>query len=224
MAADEKARRDLEDGSDFSLEIVKEQVKRRFAVDSLGRNWWAVLLRGAAAIVFGHITVIAPVTSLAELGPIFGAYACADAILALVSALRWGAAAWWPFVLISIVGMGTGLSAIVQPAVIENISLIELIAPWALVTGALQIVAAFRIRRVIGREWLLACSGAVSIGLAALLALFPNARELAVILGLGVYSVVFGMLLTALGLRLRSRRQAMAVKRAAAPKQAWADL
>jgi uncharacterized membrane protein HdeD (DUF308 family) len=225
MKAEGEMGQDLAAGESFyDLENIKEQMRLRFAVDGLARNWWAVLLRGAVGIVFGHVAVVAPVTSLAALAPMFGVYAFTDGALAVMSALRrrGGRGAWWAIVLIGVVGMGTGLVALAWPGVMEQFSLSELVAPWALVTGVLGMIAAVRLREGIGGEWLLALSGAVSIALGALLALFPNAKEVAVILGIGAYALVFGVLLIALGLRLRSRRpQAPA---AAAPEQAWADL
>ncbi|MGH7766537.1 MAG: HdeD family acid-resistance protein [Candidatus Binatia bacterium] len=227
MAAEEETSKELEAGESlFDLENIKEQMRWRFAVEGLAWNWWAVLLRGVTGIVFGHVTIVAPIISLAALAPMFGVYALADGALAMMSALRRNGScrAWWPFVLVGIVGIGTGLTALVRPAVMEEFALGELIAPWALVTGVLGVIAAVRLRKVIVGEWLLALSGAVSFALGALLALFPNAAELAVILGIGAYAFVVGVLLIALGLRLRSRRLQAPAPPAAPPEQAWADL
>ena len=44
-------------------------------VETLTRNWWAVLLRGLAGIVFGIIAFFAPGVSFAALVLVFGAYA-----------------------------------------------------------------------------------------------------------------------------------------------------
>jgi uncharacterized membrane protein HdeD (DUF308 family) len=195
-------------------------------LDDLARNWWAVLLRGVAGIVFGHVAVLAPVLSLAAFAPMFGMYAFADGMLAMASALRRGGVrgAWPAFALVGIVGMGTGLAVLIRPAVMDGFALIELIAPWALVKGAFEVAAAVGLRKVIGRDWLLALGGIASIGLGALLTLFPNVAELAVILGIAAYASVFGLLLTALGLRLRLRKIPTIAVRAPASKQAWADL
>jgi uncharacterized membrane protein HdeD (DUF308 family) len=120
--------------------------------------------------------------------------------------------------------MGTGLAVLVQPVMVKEFSLAEMIATWALVNGIFQIVAAVHLRRIVGGEWLLALSGIASIGLGALFTLFPNAKELAIILGIGAYAFVFGVLLVALGLRLRSRRPRAPAPRAAVPEQAWASV
>ena len=78
-----------------------------------------------------------------------------------------------------------------------------MIAAWALVTGAFEIAAAIRLRKVITGEWFLALSGIFSIGLGVLLVLFPGPGALAVTIWIGAYAFVFGALLFALGLRLR---------------------
>jgi uncharacterized membrane protein HdeD (DUF308 family) len=47
---------------------------------TVARNWWVVLLRGLAGILFGIVTVIAPGISLSALVLVWGAYALADGI------------------------------------------------------------------------------------------------------------------------------------------------
>jgi uncharacterized membrane protein HdeD (DUF308 family) len=81
------------------------------------------------------------------------------------------------------------------------------IAAWALVTGAFEIAAAIRLRKVIADEWLLALSGVASVALGVLLFLFPAAGALAMVLWIGAYALVSGVLLIALSFRLRSWRR-----------------
>ena len=57
-------------------------------VDTLTRNWWVVLIRGIAGVLFGIATFIAPGVSLAVLVLLFGAYALVDGVLAVVTAVR----------------------------------------------------------------------------------------------------------------------------------------
>ena len=49
-------------------------------VEVLARNWWAVLLRGVAGIVFGILTLLSPAVSLTALVLLRGAYAFVDGI------------------------------------------------------------------------------------------------------------------------------------------------
>jgi uncharacterized membrane protein HdeD (DUF308 family) len=174
-------------------------------VDTLSRNWWAVLLRGIAGILFGVITFLAPGISLTTLVLFFGAYAFADGVLAIASAImrRGTTDRWWMLLLEGLAGIAAGVVTLFFPG-ITALVLLYIIAAWALVTGVLEIVAAIRLRKAITGEWLLALSGLASIALGVLLVIAPGAGALALVLWIGAYALVFGALLVALGLRLRS--------------------
>ena len=71
-------------------------------------------------------------------------------------------------------------------------------------TGAFEIAAAIRLRKIITGEWLLVLSGVASIVLGALLMLFPGFGALAVVLWIGAAALVSGVMFVVLGFRLRS--------------------
>jgi uncharacterized membrane protein HdeD (DUF308 family) len=172
-------------------------------VDSLSRNWWAVVLRGSAGILFGIITFVAPAISLVSLVILFGAYAFIDGVFAIVSSVRArGNDRWWLLLVEGVAGVATGVLTVFWPG-ITALVLLYLIAAWALVTGVFEIGAALRLRKAIRGEWLLALSGVLSIVLGVLLVAEPGAGALAVVIWIGAYTFVFGALLVALGLRLR---------------------
>lgn len=173
--------------------------------NSLSHNWWAVLLRGVAGLLFGIFTFFAPGLSLAALVTVYGAYAFVDGVFAIVSAIRRHGSTdrWGVLLLEGIAGIAAGLVTFFWPG-ITAVALLYLIAAWSLFTGIMEVVAAVRLRKVITGEWLLALSGVLSIGLGILLMLLPGPGVLAVVLWIGAYAIVFGSLLIALGLRLRS--------------------
>lgn len=175
------------------------------AVDTLSRNWWAVLLRGVAGVLFGVATFLAPDISLAALVLLFGAYAFVDGVFGIASAVRRRDTSdnWWLLLLEGLVGVAVGVLTVVWPG-ITALALLFLIATWALITGALELGAAIRLRKAINNEWLLALSGLASIVFGALLLLFPAAGALAVVLWIGAYALIIGVLLIALGIRLHS--------------------
>lgn len=174
-------------------------------VGGLSRNWWVVLLRGLAGIIFGIVTFFRPGISLAALVLVFGAYAFVDGILTLVSAVRRRGSTdrWWVLVLEGIAGILVGLATLFLPG-ITAIALLYLIAAWALVTGILEIVAAIRLRKAITNEWLLALGGIASIILGVVLIIAPGPGALALVIFIGAYAFVFGALLVALSFRLRA--------------------
>jgi len=174
-------------------------------VDTLSRNWWVVLLRGLAGILFGVSTFFAPGISLAALVLVYGAYAFADGVLAIVSGIRRRGTSdrWWLLLLEGVVGVIAGLVTLFWPG-ITALALLFVIAAWALVTGAFEIAAAIQLRKSIKDEWLLALSGVLSIVFGVLLVLFPGAGALAVVIWIGAYAFLFGTLLVVLAFRLRA--------------------
>src|SRR5262244_1919465 len=86
-------------------------------VDTLIRNWWMFLIRGLLGIAFGVITFFDPGISLAALVLLFGAYAFADGILAIVSAIRrrTGSEPWWLLSLEGIAGIAAGVMTLLWP-------------------------------------------------------------------------------------------------------------
>jgi uncharacterized membrane protein HdeD (DUF308 family) len=173
-------------------------------IDVLSRNWWVFLLRGLAGILFGIITFVAPGISLAALVLVFGAYALADGVLAILAAVRRrGEGRWGMLLLEGLVGIAVAVVTLLWPG-ITAITLLYLIAAWATVTGVLELVAAVRLRKEIKGEWLLALGGVASIAFGVLVALFPGSGALALVLWIGAYALVFGVLLVVLSFRLRA--------------------
>ena len=89
-----------------------------------------------------------------------------------------------------------------------TIVLLYLIAFWAIFTGVLEIVAGIRLRRALANELLLILMGVVSLLFGFLILIFPSAGALAVVLWIGAYAFVFGIMLLVLAFRLRGFRQA----------------
>lgn len=176
-----------------------------FEVDTLTRNWWVFLIRGLLGIAFGIITFFQPGISIAALVLLFGAYSFVDGIFAIVSAVRrrTGSEPWWLLLIEGVAGIAAGVITLGWPG-LTVIVLLYLIAAWAIVTGAFEIAAAIRLRKVITDEWLLVLSGVASVALGVLLVLFPGPGALALVLWIGAGAFVWGIMLIVLSLRLRS--------------------
>ena len=177
----------------------------RMTADTLSDNWWAVALRGLAALAFGVLTLVSPGISLAALVLLFGAYAVADGVLAIVAAFRHRRAGetWWVIALGGIAGIAAGIITFLMPA-ITVLVLVYVLAARAIIVGAMEVAAAIRLRKVIKGEWLMALGGVASIVFGVLVALFPGIGALTVVLWIGAFFVVIGAMLIALGFRLRS--------------------
>jgi uncharacterized membrane protein HdeD (DUF308 family) len=83
-------------------------------------------------------------------------------------------------------------------------ALLYFIASWAIITGVLEIFAAFELRREIEGEWLLGLGGLASILFGLILIVFPGDGALALIWLIGAYAIFFGALLIGLAWRVRS--------------------
>lgn len=171
----------------------------------LAHSWWSLVLRGAVAILVGLITFVWPGITFGALVILFGAYAFIDGIVGLTGAFRASRAheRWGALLLEGVVGIIAALITIAWPA-ITALALIYVIAAWAIVTGVLEIMAAVQLRKYITGEWLLALSGVASIIFGILVMAVPLAGALIIALWVGVYAVIFGVLLIGLGFRLRN--------------------
>jgi len=172
---------------------------------ALATNWWALVIRGLAGIIFGVLALAWPGITLVALVFLFAGYALVDGVTSLVGAVRamerherWGV-----LVLEGIVGIGAALVTMAWPG-ITALALVYVIAAWAIITGALEIAAAIRLRRHIRGEWLLILGGIASLAFGILLMIAPLAGALVIAIWVGAYSLFFGVMLVALGLRLKS--------------------
>ena len=174
-------------------------------LNALARNWWAVLIRGIAAIIFGILAFAWPGATGAALVILFGAFAFVDGIFALISAIRAAEAheRWGAFAIEGIIGLVIAAITFFRPG-LTAFALYLTIAAWAVLTGIFEIVAAIRLRKEIKGEWLLALGGIASIVFGVLMIVYPMAGILTVIWLIGAYAVVFGVVLVGLSLRLRS--------------------
>jgi uncharacterized membrane protein HdeD (DUF308 family) len=167
-------------------------------------SWWALVLRGIAAILFGVLAFVWPHLTLTALVFLFGAYALVDGAFSIIAGLKSHAEnkRWWLLLIVGLLSIAAGVYAFIIPAITALLLLI-LIASWAIVTGAFEIAAAIQLRKHIKGEWLLALSGIISILFGAVLLYNPVAGALAVVWLIGIYAVLDGILLLAFGIKLR---------------------
>jgi uncharacterized membrane protein HdeD (DUF308 family) len=176
------------------------------AVSSVVGPWWRFVLRGALAILFGILSFVVPHMALLTLVIIFGIYALSDGFVNLAAGLQRAppvAQPRWALLLAGVVSVLAGIAAFVWPG-ITALSLLFVIAAWAIVRGVFEIVAAINLRKEIDGEWMLALGGLLSVGFGVLLFVHPGAGALAVVWWIGAYAVILGLMLVSLGFKLRS--------------------
>ncbi len=170
----------------------------------LATNWRALALRGVCAVSFGIVAFAMPAAAIAAFVILFGAYALADGVLALVSEVRAGQAGgrWSPVAAYGVSGVMVGIWAFVAP-VWTMIALVALVAAWAVITGALEIAATVRLRRTIRGEWLLGLDGVISLLLGAVLVIAPLAGVVVLTWWIGAFVLVSGLFQLALAFKFR---------------------
>lgn len=170
----------------------------------ISRNWWVYVARGIIAVLFGVAALLWPAITLGVLVLLFGIYVFIEGLLALGSALKHrDEKGWWILLLEGLAGVLIGALAFLMPGVTAQILLV-FIALWAFVTGILELVSAFALRKEIKGEWILGLSGILSMLIGVLLFANPVAGLLMVVWLIGIYAILFGLLLVYLGYKMRN--------------------
>lgn len=168
-------------------------------INAFASNWWLLLLRGIFAVLFGIMAFAWPGLTLVTLILLYGAYAFVDGLSAIwvgVSSRAWG------LLMFGVLGIIVGLYAFFFPG-ITAIALLYLIAAWAFVRGIFEIVTAIQLRKEISNEWVLILSGVVSILFGVVLVSNPGSGALAMILVIGTFALVFGVMMIILAFRVK---------------------
>lgn len=170
----------------------------------LAKNWWLLLLRGIASIVFGVLAFAWPGITVISLVIVYGAYALVDGLFSLYAAISGGNGAaprWW-LAVVGVAGVLAGIISFAMPALVA-LWLLLLIGAWAIVSGIFEIVGAIRLRKEIDNEWMLILHGAISVIFGVLLMVMPVPGALAMIWVIGAYAIAAGVILSVLAFRLR---------------------
>lgn len=171
----------------------------------LARHWWLLLLRGIAAFTFGAVALAWPDITVSALVLVFGAYALIDGAMSLLAFLRADPLAPrpWTLALEGLVGFAVAMIAVFWPE-ITAVALVWLVAFWAGLTGLVELLVAWAIRRAgMGGGIWMALVGIVSISLAIALAVYPKEGELVLVWAIGAAAIFAGLFLIALGLAAR---------------------
>lgn len=185
---------------DISLHHQNEQTM----LSRLTRFWWVLVLRGLVSILFAAFAFFNPELAFEALIVVFGVFLLADGISAVYLGVRMRGHDddWWITLLEGALGVGLGLIALLNPELTAE-GLVLVLAVWLLVTGVFEIGTAVKLRKEIDNEWLLGLAGAVSLLLGGLMILNPTFGAISIMLWIGIYALLFGLLLVGLGWKMR---------------------
>ena len=173
----------------------------------LARNWWALALRGAAAILLGILALMMPGVTVATLALTFAAYLLLDGVFAILAGIRASRhhERSLPFILEGVVSLIAGIVAALWPAA-SLFALVFLIAAWSVITGFAEVMSAWRMDRTHGK-WAWGVAGLLSILFGFSMWVLPALGLLALAWGVAAYLIAFGMLALATAFRLRRCHQ-----------------
>ncbi len=187
----------------------KNFVEGYTVVSVLKPKWGWMLFSGILAILFGTVAFWIPLETVYAMTLLFGAFAAADGILSIISAVR-SKGNFWPLLLRGALGLFLGVILLALPA-LSAVSLTAfvwiMLSIWLIATGLLELIAAIGLRKEIYGEWLLGLSGLISVGfgIALPIVLWTNPTVGVASMGwiIGFFAIFHGLLEIALALVLR---------------------
>ena len=184
-------------------------------VQSMQRNWWVLALRGLFAIIFGILVIVWPGLALSSLILLVGAYFFVDGVFSIVSSVRdWSSNSHaWVGLVEGVLGILAGIATFIWPGM-TAILLLYFMAFWAVLTGIMEIVAAWRLRQEIEGEIWLVLAGLLSLVFGIALIIFPGTGALAVLGIISGYSILFGISLILLAFRMRNHDESQPLRAA----------
>ncbi|KZF10135.1 hypothetical protein A2J03_01500 [Rhodococcus sp. EPR-157] len=178
------------------------------ALLQIGKDlWWAVLIRGIFAVIFGIVALAWPEVTVWALVVVFGAYAIVDGLSAIFRAVsaRKVESGWVWWLLGGLVSLGAGIVAFVWPE-ITALAAVFVIGIWAIMGGLLEIAGSIRLRKLDGAaHWgMLLFAGVLELLFGLVLVFFPISGILSIVWLVGVFALVFGVLFVVSAFQVRS--------------------
>ena len=170
----------------------------------MAAKWWVLLIRGIAAILLGLATLFWPGLTLATALILFAAYAVIDGVMTLFAAIahRKDTGHWFGQAFKGLTGIILGILIFTMPELAVGV-VVFIVATWAIVSGLLEIAAAFQMRKEISTEWWLYLAGAISI-LFGIYAFFnPGTAAQVLIWFIAGFAIIFGLMLIVQAFRVR---------------------
>jgi uncharacterized membrane protein HdeD (DUF308 family) len=170
-----------------------------------------LLWRGLLAIAVGIVSVAWPNITVGAFVILFAVYAFIAAAMDAVRAFSSrGAGPVFGYLLLAVLSAAAGVIALVWPD-ITALVLVIWIAAWALVTGIIEVVLAFRQGETAGERALWAITGLVSVALGIVLFIRPDIGALSLATVFGLFSIFYGT--SALILSFQARKVGSATHR-----------
>ena len=180
-------------------------------------NWWLLGLRGVCALAFACFVFsvrtigtawLLGAMALTSVVEFFGLFAFGVGVFTVIAAIRsFGKEAeWWLLLLDGVAACVAGVAAVTIPG-LTFLALVRLIAVWAVLVGACELLMARKLRNHVPDEWFLALAAVGSLVFGASLFLAKSLNVAGMFVWLGSYALFSGFTMLGLALRLRKLRK-----------------
>lgn len=175
---------------------------------AVARSWWAFVIRGVVAIIFGVLAIVLPGATLLTLVLLLAAYLIVDAIFSVIA----GARAirhherWWLLLLEGLLDAVAAVFILLWPG-LTALVLVWAVAVWAIFTGVTELIASAILPAPHGRV-LEILSGVVSVALGIVMIALPLIGMVTLVYWIALYALLFGVFQIALAVRLYRHRHA----------------
>ena len=172
----------------------------------LEQNWWVIALRGVLGLLFGLVALFFPGVTILSLVLLFSAYMLVDGAFSIAGAIRaMGRNERWGWLMLNgIWSILTAIVAFLWPG-LTAIVFVLIIAAWSVVSGALMLTAAYRMRSgARTRGWLI-FGGILSVLFGVLLVIAPLIGAIVLTWWIGAYVLVLSIFMLVVAFNLRSR-------------------
>src|SRR6476660_1092394 len=174
------------------------------------RAWIWSIVRGARMIVFGILAFVWPLGTAVALAVLVGIFALVDGVIDIIDAIRFrGSPGVGLRVFLGIVSLVCCALLLFWPHISLGV-LVIFVAIWSILSGALQIIANVSLRSQSGRSWVWGViAGAIGVIFGIVVLIWPKAGVVTLIWLIGIWAIVFGIMLIVLGIQLRKAAQSV---------------
>lgn len=173
--------------------------------------WWWVLIRGIFAVIFGIIALASPAVAFTAITLTFGIYAIVDGVFTVGHAIRVRATFkhWGWLVVQGVLSVLAGAAALILPGIVGlfgGLVILWTIVIWNISHGFVGIRTAAGAASGSARTWGI-IAGVLSVLFGILLGVLtlvtPGSALLGLIWLVGIYAIVFGVMLVVTAITVR---------------------
>jgi len=168
------------------------------------RTWWVFLIGGIAAVIFGVLAFMEPMTAWLIVSMFFAASVLVDGVFNVIGAVQHREKdGWWIMLLMGALGVLVGGYALLNPPV-SMMAFLYLMALEAIMLGVFLIMLGYKVRAATQREWILYLAGGLSVLFGILVVANPLAGSLSVIKLIAAWALVTGVLKIIFAFRVKN--------------------